>query len=374
MYAWALRPLLFLPPPGVAHELAFAALTPIERFAWLRALLSRAAGSSPRDERVGVRVMGLSFPSILGLAAGFDKNARCPRALSALGFGHLEFGTVTAAPQSANPRPNLFRLPADRALVNRLGFPNDGAERVAERLRQVRRDDLPPIGISIGKSRPVPVEKVDAVVRDYLASFDAVRGVADFVVINVSSPNTTGLRTMQAHEHAHALLAALRARAGTTRLLVKIAPDLDEAQLEDILSVVEEVAIDGVVATNTTTARRGLKTDPERIAAIGAGGLSGAPLRERALEVVRRVRARLGRGVAVIGVGGVEQASDVLALVRAGADLVQMYTGFVYGGPSAPSRIARELGGLVAGEGAATIADLIGGGKGGPAHPRAVLR
>ena len=217
MYAWALRPLLFLLPPGVAHELAFAALTPIERFAWLRALLSWAAGSSPRDERVGVRVMGLSFPSILGLAAGFDKNARCPRALSALGFGHLEFGTVTAAPQSANPRPNLFRLPADRALVNRLGFPNDGAERVAERLRQVRRDDLPPVGISIGKSRAVPVEKLDAVVRDYVASFDAVRGVADFVVINVSSPNTAGLRTMQAREHAHALLdGASRARRDDT--------------------------------------------------------------------------------------------------------------------------------------------------------------
>jgi dihydroorotate dehydrogenase len=177
----------------------------------------------------------------------------------------------------------------------------------------------------------------------------------------VSSPNTVGLRTLQAREQARELLATLRARGGTSaRLLVKIAPDLDEAGLEDILAVVEETGIDGVVATNTTIARAGLRTDPDRVAAIGAGGLSGAPLRERAVEIVRRVRARLGRRVVVVGVGGVERAADVMALVRAGADLVQMYTGFIYEGPSAPSQIARELAALVEREGAPTIASLVG--------------
>ncbi len=361
MYARALRPLLFLIPPGAAHELAFAALAPLERIAWLRALLLGASASTGRNARIGVKAMGLDFPSVVGLAAGFDKNARCPRALSAVGFGHLELGTVTATPQAANPGPNLFRLPGDRALINRLGFPNDGAECVAERLRRVRHQVLTPVGISIGKSRATPVAELDAVVRDYVASFDAVRGVADFVVVNVSSPNTAGLRTMQAREHARSLLATLRERGGgRTRLLVKIAPDLDEPQLEDILSVVEEVGLDGVVATNTTIARTGLKTDPARIAAIGAGGLSGPPLRARSVEIVRRVRARLGRRFVVIGVGGVERAEHVMALVRAGADLVQMYTGFIYEGPSAPSRIARELSALVEKGGAATLADLVG--------------
>ncbi len=363
MYARALRPLLFLLPPGAAHELALSLLAPVEHIAWLRALLLGKSASGPRDERVRARVMGLEFPSVVGLAAGFDKNARCPRALSALGFGHLELGTVTATAQAANPRPNLFRLPSDRALVNRLGFPNDGARCVAERLRKARHQVLAPVGISIGKSRAVPVEALDAVVRDYVASFDAVRDVADFVVVNVSSPNTAGLRTMQARDHARTLLGALRARGGSgARLLVKIAPDLDEAQLEDILSVVEEVGLDGVVATNTTIARTGLRTDAKRVEAIGAGGLSGAPLRARSVEVVRRVRARLGRSVVVIGVGGVERAEHVMALVRAGADLVQMYTGFIYDGPLAPSRMTGELGRLVEREGAATIANLVGAG------------
>jgi dihydroorotate dehydrogenase len=360
MYAWALRPLLFLLPPETAHELAFAALGPVEHAAWLRSLVEIAA-PAPRDSRIGANLMGLTFPSIVGLAGGFDKNARRARALGALGFGHLEIGTVTAVAQAPNPRPNLFRLPADRALINRLGFPNEGAERVAARLRSARGGVRVPVGVSIGKSRAVPVDDLSAVVSDYVAAFDAVRSVADFVVVNVSSPNTAGLRAMQAREHARALLSTLRDRAGKeVRLLVKIAPDLDEPELEDILSVVDEVGIDGVVATNTTVSRAGLATDPKRVEAIGPGGLSGAPLRDRAVEVVRRVRARLGRDVVVIGVGGIERAEHVMALVRAGADLVQMYTGFVYQGPLSVVRIARDLGRLVDLAGAASIADLVG--------------
>ncbi len=371
VYQRALRPLLFLLPPDTAHELAFTALGAVEHLAWVRACLRLLAGTTPASRRgaptgrIGARVMGLDFPSIVGLAGGFDKNARRPRSLAALGFGHLELGTVTAQAQAANPRPNLFRLPADRALVNRLGFPNEGAARLAERLGEVRRSPTAPegvpIGVSIGKSRVVPVDDLAAVVDDYLAAFDAVHAVADFVVVNVSSPNTAGLRTMQAREHAHALLSALRAKAGASeRLLVKIAPDLTDAQLEDVLSVVDEVGLDGVVATNTTIARGGLATPATEVDAIGAGGLSGPPLRQRAVDVVRRVRARLGRRVAVVGVGGIEEAEHALALVTAGADLVQMYTGFVYGGPLSAARIGRDLARLVERSGAASIGDLVG--------------
>jgi dihydroorotate dehydrogenase len=361
LYRRVLRPLLFLLPPGAAHDLAFAALGPIEHLGWLRAAVRAAVtADGPGGDRIAVRRMGLDFPSIVGLAGGFDKNARRPRALGALGFGHLELGTVTTRAQEANPSPNLFRLPADRALINRLGFPNEGAERLAARLRIARAGVGVPVGVSIGKSRAVPVDDLDAVVTDYLAAFDAVRDVADFVVVNVSSPNTAGLRTMQARDHARSLLSALRARATGSRLLVKIAPDLGDAQLEDVLAVVEEVGLDGVVATNTTIARSELATDPVRVEAIGAGGLSGPPLRRRSLDVVRRVRARLGREVVVIGVGGIETAEHVMALVRAGADLVQMYTGFIYEGPLSAARIGRELGRRVESEGAANIADLVG--------------
>jgi dihydroorotate dehydrogenase len=369
-YAGALRPLLFLLPPGAAHAIAFAALAPLEHVPALRsiagAMLARATAlreaRDPGRERLVVRVMGLDFPNPLGLAAGFDKNARRPRALAALGFGHLELGTVTARAQAPNPRPNLFRLLADRSLVNRLGFPNEGAERVAGRLRAARAAVPVPVGVSIGKSRVVAVDDLDAVVADHLESFAAVREVADFVVVNVSSPNTAGLRSMQRQEHARVLLGALAARAAAVRvpLLVKVAPDLDDAQLEELLAVVEETRLSGVVATNTTVAREGLATDMRRVEAIGAGGLSGPPLRARSLEVVRRVRARLGRKTVVIGVGGVERAEHAMALVRAGADLVQMYTGFVYEGPGAPGRIARGLAAMVEREGARSIAELVG--------------
>jgi dihydroorotate dehydrogenase len=354
-----LRPLLFALPPDVAHAVAMLALAPVERIPVLSAWL-RATASSARDERLCVRAMGLTFPTPLGLAGGFDKNARRPRALAALGFGHLELGTVTARAQEANPRPNLFRLPRDRALINRLGFPNEGAERVARRWAAARSGVHVPVGLSIGKSRAVPSGDLEAVVADYMAAFDAVRSVADFVVVNVSSPNTAGLRTMQAREHARALLGALRGRDPAARILVKIAPDLDDAQLEDILSVVDEVKLAGVVATNTTIARAGLRTPSKEVDAMGLGGLSGPPVRARAVEIVRRVRARLGRSVVVVGVGGVESAGDALSLMRAGADLVQMYTGFVYGGPGAPARITRGIARALDHDGIRSVAEIVG--------------
>ena len=219
-----------------------------------------------------------------------------------------------------------------------------------------------PVGVSIGKSRVVPVDDLSAVVADYVASLEAVRAVADFVVVNVSSPNTAGLRSMQAAGVARELLGELVRRADGKPVLLKVAPDLDDVGLEGLLVVVGEVGLAGVVATNTTVSRSGLVTPDEQVGAIGAGGLSGPPLRERALAVVRRVRMRLGPGAVVVGVGGVETAEHALALVRAGADLVQMYTGFIYGGPAAPGRITRELAALVEREGARSIAELRGRG------------
>jgi dihydroorotate dehydrogenase len=360
MYAHVLRPLLFLLPPAAAHGFVMWALGAVEHAAPIRALL-RHMVVPPADDRLVTHVMGLTFPSPIGLAAGFDKNALRPRALAALGFGHIELGTVTAQPQGANPKPNLFRCPADHVLINRLGFPNDGAARVAERVRRARRAVGVPVGISIGKSRPVPVSDLDAVIADYLTSFDAARGAADFVVVNVSSPNTSGLRSMQSRDHARALLGALAERADRrTPLLVKIAPDLDDSELESLLEVVEQSKFDGVVATNTTTQRpENLITPKPRVTAIGAGGLSGPPLRARAISVVRRARARLGRDAVIVGVGGVERPQDATAFLRAGANLVQMYTGFVYEGPLAALRMVRGLASTLEREQVRSVSELV---------------
>lgn len=347
-------------PPGVAHALAFAALGPLEHVAAARAVVHGLL-APPDDERIAVQVMGLRFPSPLGLAAGFDKNARRPRAMAALGFGHLELGTVTARAQKANPRPNLFRLPADRALVNRLGFPNEGAERVAARLGRVRGSLKVPVGVSIGKSRAVSAADLKSVIADYAESLSRVAAVADFVVVNVSSPNTAGLRGLQAREHALELLATLQRNAPSVRLLVKVAPDLGDDELEELLSVVQETGIAGLVATNTTVAREGLATERRHLHAVGAGGLSGPPLRARALQIVERARARLGRQVVIVGAGGVEGAEHVLAFMRAGANLVQMYTGLIYEGPGAPARIARDLLRAVERVGARDLGDLVAG-------------
>jgi|HubBroStandDraft_1064217.scaffolds.fasta_scaffold12038_5 dihydroorotate dehydrogenase len=360
MYRGLLRPVLFALSPSVAHAIALAALGPVEHIDAVRAIV-RALLAPPADSRIAVRVMGLEFPSPLGLAAGFDKNARRARAMAALGFGHVELGTVTARPQEANPRPNMFRLPADRALVNRLGFPNEGAERVATRLGGIRAAITIPVGLSIGKSRAVLATDLQAVIADYEESLKWVGPVADFVVVNVSSPNTAGLRGLQARENALELLRTLQKSASGPRILVKMAPDLSDGELEELLSVVEETAIAGVVAINTTLAREGLATEDRRIRAIGPGGLSGPPLRSRAVQVVQRARARLGREVAIVGVGGVERTEHVLALLRAGANLVQMYTGLIYEGPGAPARIARELSRRVESSGARDLADLVRG-------------
>jgi dihydroorotate dehydrogenase len=315
-----------------AHETAFRAI--------------RAAGPATRvltPRKTAVTVMGLDFPEVLGLAAGFDKNALGIDALAALGFGFVEIGTVTAEPQPGNPRPRLVRLPPDRAVVNRMGFNNDGAEVIARRL--AGRSFSVPVGVNIGKTKVVPE---DAAVADYEKSTALLAPHADYLVVNVSSPNTPGLRDLQSVEKLEPLLRAVRRRADEVTdehvpLLVKIAPDLAD---DDVLAVGDlalATDLDGIVATNTTVARDGLASPAEAVEAAGAGGLSGAPLRERATDVVRLLRERVGPDLTLIGVGGITSAADAHARLEAGADLLQGYTAFVYEGPLWPRRVNQPL-------------------------------
>jgi len=311
-------------------------------------LLARWLG--PRDPALRVRALGLEFPGPLGLAAGFDKDARATRGLGALGFGFVEVGTVTAQAQPGNPLPRMFRLIADRALVNRMGFNNAGAAAAAARLRGRTRAGGtrrgPVVGVNIGKTRVVPDEEAAA---DYAASARAVAEVADYVVVNVSSPNTPGLRDLQAADRLRPVLVAVRSAldnaAGGRRvpLLVKIAPDLADADVDAVADLALELGLDGIIATNTTVSRDGLASPPSQVAAAGAGGLSGPPLRARALSVLVRLRARAGDRLVLIAAGGIETPEDAWERLRAGATLVQAYTGFIYGGPLWPRRMHAGL-------------------------------
>jgi dihydroorotate dehydrogenase len=322
--------------PEKAHERAFAAIR-AGRFATRLAIRQTYA---PRN------VMGIEFPNAFGLAAGFDKNARAVPGLLALGFGHVEVGTVTARAQPGNPRPRLFRLVEDRAIVNRLGFNNDGAAEVASRLHRLRRTKRGKnavIGVNIGKTKIVAPE--DAV-ADYVESARLLVPFASYLVVNVSSPNTPGLRNLQAVDELRPLLLAVkdvadRGPGGRVPLLVKIAPDLADTDVDAVADLALEIGLDGISATNTTIGRpASLATPRDVIEAAGAGGLSGPVLAERATEVLVRLRARVGDRLAIIAVGGVTTPDDVRARIASGADLVQGYTGFVYGGPLWPSRLA----------------------------------
>jgi dihydroorotate dehydrogenase len=339
VYRWLFDHALVRVEAETAHRAGLAAL---RAAAPVVARLPLAATPRP------VEVMGLRFPGPLGLAAGFDKNAEGVDALAALGFSFVEVGTVTGEGQPGNPRPRLFRLPEDRAVVNRMGFNNDGAEVVARRLEARRRRGVPRpvvVGVNIGKTKAVPEE--DAV-GDYEKSTGLLAPYADYLVVNVSSPNTPGLRDLQAVEKLEPLLKAVRHRADAVTasrvpLLVKIAPDLGD---EDVLAVADlagSIGLDGVVATNTTTSRDGLRSAPREIDRVGAGGLSGAPLKDRSLEVLRLLRGRLDRRTTVIAVGGISTAADAQERLDAGADLLQAYTAFVYEGALWPSRIQRRL-------------------------------
>ncbi len=321
-----------------AHHLGFRAI--------------RAGGPAlerVRPQGTPVTAMGLTFPHVLGLAAGFDKNAVGIDALGALGFGHVEVGTVTGRAQPGNPTPRLFRLVADRAIVNRMGFNNDGAEAVAARLQaRGRRPDGPVLGVNVGKTKVVPEDDEAAVLDDYGTSTRLLAPYADYLVVNVSSPNTPGLRSLQAVERLQPLLEHVRRVADgvtTTRvpLLVKIAPDLADDDVAAVADLALAIGLDGIIATNTTISREGLRSHPGEVAEVGAGGLSGQPLAGRATEVVRLLRARVGPDLTLVGVGGISTADDVRERLAAGADLVQAYTAFVYEGPLWPRRIVKEI-------------------------------
>ncbi|MEY4654731.1 MAG: hypothetical protein RL523_130 [Actinomycetota bacterium] len=286
----------------------------------------------PKLRSKTVEVMGLSFDGPFGLAAGFDKNAIAVRALGELGFSHVEIGTVTAIAQPGNPKPRLFRLKADRALINRMGFNNDGAEVVAARLRNLRNSGavLPVLGVNIGKSKVVELE--DAV-QDYRTSARLLAPYADYVAVNVSSPNTPGLRALQETKALKPILEAVLTETKGKPVLVKIAPDLLDEDILEVCKLAVSLKLAGVIATNTTIQRAGLVTDQERVTAMGSGGLSGAPLNDRSLEVLRLIRKNFGASLTVISVGGIENRQQVDQRLKAGADLVQGYTGFIYFGP-----------------------------------------
>ncbi|SHI86251.1 dihydroorotate dehydrogenase [Nocardiopsis flavescens] len=342
------------------HRVSFGALRCAAAVPGAVAAAERVLG--PREPELTVHAFGREFPGPLGLAAGFDKNAEGPRALGALGFGFVEIGTVTAQPQPGNPRPRLARLVADRAIVNRMGFNNEGSALVAERLHHRRGEPGPVLGINIGKTKVTPEDEAEG---DYAVSARRLAPYADYMVVNVSSPNTPGLRSLQSVERLRPILSAVRAalaEAGRPELplLVKIAPDLADEDVDAVADLALELGLDGVIATNTTISREGLAATAEEVEAAGGGGLSGAPLKDRSLAVLRRLRARVGDRVTLVAVGGIDTPEDAWARIRAGATLVQGYTGLIYGGPLWPRRINRGLARLVRAAGYASVAEAVG--------------
>jgi len=337
MYRLLFRALLTRLDPEFAHNLAFGFIRAI---AWTRVGVIVRRFTRPHPS-LAVDALGLRFPSPFGVAAGFDKEAKAVQGLWQLGFGHVEVGTLTARAQPGNERPRMFRLVADRAVINRMGFNNRGSADAVPRLRRERRRrSRPVIGVNIGKSRVVDVAEAT---QDYLESAAMLAPVADYLVVNVSSPNTPGLRGLQELDKLSPLLAAVRDAAAGTPVLVKIAPDLSDDEVRRISTLATELALSGIIATNTTLSREGLATDASTIDRIGAGGLSGAPLADRSLAVLKLIRSIVLPELCVISVGGVETARDVAERLDAGATLVQGYTGFVYRGPLWSAEINRGL-------------------------------
>jgi dihydroorotate dehydrogenase len=356
------RPFLFSLPEERAHHLGTAALN-----AALLAAPARAAARAVfqvRNPALAVERFGIRFPNPVGLAAGFDKSGESFNALGALGFGFVEIGTVTALAQPGNPSPRLFRLPADRALLNRMGFNNPGAEAVAARLRRTAIE--PVLGINLGKSKAAPLE---AAAADYLRSLELLEPFAAYLAVNVSSPNTPGLRTLQDAAPLRELLRALRTRAAELAaarghppkpLLLKIAPDLTDPQVEEAAGIALEEGVAGLIATNTTVSREGLRTPAAEVERMGAGGISGAPVQRRALEVVSLVRRTAGVRLPIVGVGGIFGADDAWRMIRAGAGLVQVWTGFIYRGGGIAREINRGLSDRLRREGMRSLDEAVG--------------
>lgn len=340
MYKSLLKPLLFRLQPEQAHHLTFNSIKKIFQLPGGAALAEKMfALNDPRLER---ELFGLQFKNPIGLAAGLDKDARLVDELASLGFGFVEIGTLTPRPQGGNSQPRLFRLPQDESLINRMGFNNEGVEAAVRRLRKSRHQTI--IGGNIGKNKDTPNEQAAS---DYLYCFDVLYEAVDYFVVNVSSPNTPNLRELQEKEPLKRLLNTLQERnAGKSKLkpiLLKIAPDLTDAQLDDIISLVAETGIAGIIATNTTISREGLRTPVEQVSQIGPGGLSGKVLRARSTEVIRYLHSQSGGSFPIIGVGGIHSPEAALEKLAAGASLIQLYTGFIYEGPSLVRNIKRSL-------------------------------
>jgi dihydroorotate dehydrogenase len=362
IYRSLLRPLLFRLPPETAHELALHSLPLALGTRLTRNFVARRFNRSPFGP---LQRFGLTFANPVGLAAGFDKDGIALDALAALGFGHIEAGTFTYQSQPGNPRPRLFRLPLDKALINRAGFNNHGATAFAARIRKHKPECV--LGVSIGKSRAAPIE--DAV-SDYLKCFETVYPVADYIAVNVSSPNTPGLRDLQKANELETLLNALQQRnqelaAQSSRvellpLLVKLAPDLDQQELELIVNVAKHANVAGIIATNTTIERAGLLTPPAEVKACGEGGLSGAPLRSRSTQMIANLYRLSAGSLVIIGVGGIFTAEDAWEKICAGASLVQLYTGFIYQGPAIAREINDGLAEILKREGISSFDEAVG--------------
>lgn len=334
------KPLFFSLDPETAHHTVSGGLQSFCRLWGGKQLLKAVYRfDHPGLER---EVFGLKFPNPVGLAAGFDKNAAYVEEMAALGFGFIEIGTVTPRPQPGNDRPRLFRLVADEALINRMGFNNQGVDVAADRLRRLKNRQHVVIGGNIGKNKLTPNEEA---VSDYIKCFDTLLDVVDYFVVNVSSPNTPGLRDLQEKEPLMHILSTLqqRNRKGdfSRPILLKIAPDLSDSQLDDIIDIVRETGIAGVIATNTTISRDGLHSRPALVAETG--GLSGKPLAKRATEIIRYLAQKSGDAFPIIGVGGIHHPEDAIEKLNAGASLVQLYTGFIYEGPALVKRICKKI-------------------------------
>ena len=329
MYKKIIRPILFLVDPERIHSVINTGMK-VARCVGLGKVMDWCY--NPRCLQMETEFCGIKFPNKIGIAAGFDKNAEVYKILGNMGFGHVEIGTVTPRPQPGNPKPRLFRLPADSALINRMGFNNKGVENAVKNLR--RRNHKIVIGGNIGKNSSTPNEKA---VNDYLACFQALYDYVDYISVNVSCPNVTNLRELQGQESLEKILSALaeqrRQKAVYKPILLKISPDLNFQQIDESLVIIERYGIDGVVAANTSTTRDGLKTSKERIKEIANGGLSGLPLRDRSVEIIRYISQKTGGKLPIIGVGGTMSPADAIAKLEAGATLVQVFTGFIYYGP-----------------------------------------
>ena len=340
MYKLLIRPLLFLADPESIHYLVFKTLALKAKLPGFKGLLRLLYGY--KNKRLEKTFFGIRFSNPVGLAAGFDKDARLIDELACFGFGFIEIGTITPLPQEGNDKPRLFRLPQDQALINRMGFNNEGVAAAVERLKRRKSDVV--IGGNIGKNKDTPNDKAFS---DYMYCFEALHPYVDYFVVNVSSPNTPGLRELQDKEPLKRLMAHVKGLSKSKKqikpVLLKIAPDLVTTQLDDIIEIVKETKTDGIIATNTTTSRENLSTPQESVVQIGAGGLSGKPLTHKSNEVIAYLRKQLGRDYPIIGVGGIMTPQDAIDKLAAGADLVQVYTGFVYEGPAMIKKINKAI-------------------------------